>query len=199
MIGRRAGPVLAVLLMWTLAASAPAHACAYDNESHDLSLDTVDHYYPGAYGVVLKVVEARRTGSLKRLIEPDANRLFAFQRLLRVVRTFEGHMRSAARQSVSAGSSPPSVAMLLVESMLWVRFPETLAEGSAQVHVAAPVPGDLVLVLGDDAMAAIVDGKLDIAQAEQRGFLHLHGAESSRVAFRLIYAPVGRNADRTER
>lgn len=185
--GRRT--LQACVLAAIIAASpAAARACAYDNEPHDFSLDTLDHYYPGAYQVVLRTVEARRDGTLTRLLDPDAQKLFSFQRLLRVVRGFERQARAAAQ---ARGAEPPATSILLVESMLWVRLPTDISSRAAQVHVPQPHPGDLVVVLGDDALAAIVNGKLDLAQVEQRGMLQIHGAVAAAADFRRIYANLG--------
>lgn len=190
MTANRAIAALVLAAALTGAAAGPVSACAYDNEPQDLSIDTLDHYYPGAYGVVLAVVAARRDGTLTRLLDPDAQKLFSFQRLLHVVRSFEGQMRAAARE---ASVAPPATAVLLVESMLWVRLPADVAERGAQVHVPHASPGDLVVVLGDDALAAIAGGKLDIATAEHKGFLNLQGAASAQADFRRVYANVGRS------
>ena len=55
-------PCMLALACLALLAVTPtaADACSFDNEDNGFSLDTLDHYHPGSYDVVLKVVEARR-------------------------------------------------------------------------------------------------------------------------------------------
>lgn len=185
----RARIVVALTLAATLAATPSAlRACAFDNESQDFSLDTLDHYYPGAYQVVLRMVEARRDGTLTRLIDPNAQKLFSLQRLLRAARGFEAQVRAAAQ---APGVEPPPTSVLLVDSMLWVRLPADIATRPAQMHVPQPSLGDLVVVMGDDALGAIVNGKLDLAEAEQRGLMQFHGSGPAIADFRRAYANVG--------
>lgn len=183
--------IAAVLALGLAAESLPAHACAYDNEDQSFSLDTLDHYYPGAYSVVWSAVEARRAGRLTRLTDPDAPKLFMLQRILRAARTFEGLMRTAARSSATGADLPPPVSVLLVDSMLWVRLPADAATRQGEVHAVGPLPGDTIAVLHDDAMGAVVAGRLSLAEAEAQGLLKLLANSTEAAAFHRYYAGVG--------
>lgn len=184
---------LLIAAAWCVVAS-PARACSFDNEDQSFSLDTLDHYYPNAYAVVLAMVDARRDGSLTRLLDPQGPKLFMFQRLLRVVRSFEGQVRDAARALPEPDARPPAFSLLLVESMLWVRFGPDIATRPALAHATGPEPGDVVAVIGDDALAALAAGRFDLAAAEQKGYVQLHGPAAGIASFRRVYSHVGATA-----
>lgn len=196
MMRRASRFAIAVTAAWC-AIAGPAHACAFDSEDQSFSLDTLDHYYPGAYSVVLRMVEARREGTLSRLIDPQAPKLFMLQRLLRVVRNFEGLIRDAARTAPEAEVKPPAFTLLLVESMLWVRFGPDIADRPALAHATGPEPGDIVAVMGEDALAAIAAGRFELAGAEQRGYVQFHGSAEAIARFRLAYSHIGTTATPT--
>jgi hypothetical protein len=180
---------LALMAMLSVA-PATSRACMFDDEDNGFSLDTLDHYYPGGYSVVLKMVEARRDGRLMRLLDPAAPKLFMLQRLLKVVRGFEAQVRAAALEHAAEGQ-PPAFSLLLVESMLWVRFPATVAERAIEVHLPEPKPGDLIAIMGEDALIEIAAGRMTLAEAEKDGWLQFHGSGPAIARFYQTYSRIG--------
>jgi hypothetical protein len=84
--------------------------------------------------------------------------------------------RLAARLSVLPEvADAPSLAIVLMGPMLWSRLEAHDGRVQAQVHVAGPEPGDLVLVTDTPGLEAIAAGGMDFARAAELGVLRLYG------------------------
>lgn len=177
MTTRRA--ILSVVAAVCLAA-APVLACSYDGEDNGLSVDTLNHYYPDSFGVVLSVLDARRVGRLERFTTETTPKLVALQRLTRALREIDG------LRAPRPGS--PDVAVLLVESMFWARYPEGRR---VEVHLTGPQPGDVVIITSEDVIAGIAARRLTVAQAEAAGWLMLYGRPDLITAARAAFAAIG--------
>jgi hypothetical protein len=160
--------------------AAPVLACSYDGEDNGLSVDTLNHYYPDSYGVVLSVLEARRAGRLERFTAEPTPKLVALQRVTRALRDIDG------LRTPHPGS--PDVAVLLVESMFWARYPDGRR---AEVHLPGPQPGDVVVITSEDVIAGIAARRITVAQAEAAGWLMLYGRPDQITATRAAYAAIG--------
>jgi nickel/cobalt exporter len=73
----------------------------------------------------------------------------------------------------------PSVAIALIEPMLWTRYVSTPDGVQVHHHVDCPVEGDLVAITDVPVIHAIEAGELTLADAEARGFLRLYGKEDA--------------------
>ena len=84
--------------------------------------------------------------------------------------------RLAARLSaLPEAADAPSLAIVLMGPMLWSRLEAFDGKVQAQVHVAGPEPGDLVLVTDTPGLEAIAVGGMDFARAAELGVLRLYG------------------------
>ena len=68
-----------------------------------------------------------------------------------------------------AGSGLP-ISVLLVDSGLWTQF-DPLA-----IHASGPRPGDVVILTSEQVLAAVLDGRLPVAAALERGLIVVDGA-----------------------
>ena len=76
--------------------------------------------------------------------------------------------------------------------MLWSRLEAFDGKVQAQIHVAGPEPGDLVLVTDTPGLEAIAVGGMDFARAAELGVLRLYGpaAQLDLLQLRLTRASV---------
>lgn len=193
MNGRLAGLVLAIAVAVVGAATLPAslNACAFDDEPDpNFNIDTLNFYYPDAYSVFVRVADARREGALGHIAPLDMPKDEMKARLMSLASVVELQVRAAAKQRAPFGTPPP-MSMLFLESMMWVHFPSTIADEPAEIHAPEPTPGDVIAVVGEDALVAVADGRLDLTEAEKRGWLQLFGSGPAIQRFRLAYSKVG--------
>ena len=87
----------------------------------------------------------------------------------------------AKRLDTKAGTRDhPAIAVVLMGPMLWSRVePRDGANAArAQIHVAGPEPGDVVLVTDTPAIEAIVGGQMRFERALELGLVRLYGSAS---------------------
>ncbi|WP_051440889.1 hypothetical protein M728_002838 [Ensifer sp. WSM1721] len=94
--------------------------------------------------------------------------------------------------ATSGGMRGPSVAVVLIEPMLWARFEPGGAGPRTRVHVTGPEPGDVVLVSGETVIGEIASGRLTIGKAHEIGLIRLYGPAAQQAQFLLAYEQVGR-------
>jgi len=97
-------------------------------------------------------------------------------------------MRNFAAALQSDPSSLPAVAVVLVEAHLWGR--STPAEGRAawQAHADGPANGDVILVTGEPALAALLDGRLRWDAAIASGLVVVAGPAEARAQVASVLA-----------
>jgi hypothetical protein len=84
--------------------------------------------------------------------------------------------RLASRLTALADAAEaPSLAIVLMGQILWSRLETHDGKVQAQVHVAGPEPGDLVLVTDTPGLEAIAAGGMDFARAAELGVARLYG------------------------
>ncbi len=152
---RIAAVMLAVLAGWT---PLPASACGFHGALPDL---TAAH--PRSISVALAVRDALDAATLQPL--PDAPPALGLMRATRLLQQFSPLVPSVVETPAQ------SVVVLLVESGLWTRFTPTHGGMRVEPHVDAPNVGEAVLVTSESALAALVGGQMDVAQARSLGLL----------------------------
>jgi hypothetical protein len=107
-----------------------------------------------------------------------------------IVRSLERHGQQL--DTFSGQTTPPTVSLVLIESMLWTRF---FSEGGGlrmQPHVSGPQVGDLVMISGEDIIREIANNRLSIAEAYRYKLLRLYGTEEQIALFLNLYHQIGR-------
>ena len=195
MMSRGLSLALALILAASgFAASPAARACAFDDEPDpDFNIDTLNNYYPGGYAVFVRVGDARRENTLGHLIAVDASKDEMKDKLFALAGAFERQLRAAAIARAPDGT-PPAFSLLLLDSMMWVHFPERLATEAAEIHAPQPSPGDLIVIAGEDAIVAVASGRFDLTELEKRGWLQYFGSGPAIARFRHTFARVGATA-----
>jgi hypothetical protein len=174
-----------------LMAGAPGHesfACGYDNPQ-SVSRGFLNWIYPDSLyviGAISREVAARRLPLANfDQAEPDLfGRRFGLTKM--ALEQFGEMLRAASPERSST-----SIALVLVEPMLWTRF-EPSGDGlRARVHVSGAERGDLVLVSGEAVLGEIANGRMTIGEASDLGLLLFYGPEEQMAKFIGIYRQVG--------
>jgi len=159
-VSPRAVPRLAAALLATaLVLQTPAAgACGYHAVMNDLAAA-----HPRSIAVALAVRDALDRGDLQEL--PALPSALGYLRATRLLRDFQ------PQAAALAGQPARGVAVLLVESGLWARYPGTDGAATPELHVAGPLAGDRVVVTSEAVLHALVDGGLEPERAASIGLL----------------------------
>jgi hypothetical protein len=182
--------VIAVALLSV--ASAGTWACGF-HKPETIAQGLLEWNYPDALHVDGAVWAGQQAGVLPM---PDRRQLQASgtERKMLDTRAYLAALR--ALHALGAGFDQRNVpddassgkAVLLLETMLWTRFP---AGGEVEPHVTGPEPGDLVVVTDDPVVGAIADGRLNLAEAMEQGFIRLYGTPEQERDFLERFGDLG--------
>ena len=160
--------MLAIVAIGALGATAPtpASACGYH-----VALGGVSVVHPSSIPVAVAIHAAVSEGRLAALAEaPPA---------LALVRA-NGAMRNIAMTLRSDTGDLPPVAFVLVEAHLWGRVVPGPGPASWRAHVDGPADGDVIVVTGEPALAALLDGRLQWNVAIASGLVVVAGPAEGR-------------------
>jgi hypothetical protein len=164
-----------------LASVSLAEACNY----HDGALGVFDGkfraLYPKSSVVYFAIVDAVEQGLLERAAFEPAGE--------------GGYWNAAARLNELARRLPappapgaPAISLVLIESDLWARY-EPAAEGyGVAVHVPGPRAGDVMVVTSEAAIVAVLERRLPVEAALERGLIAIDGGAAAAVQRLLLSA-----------
>lgn len=160
---------LALVAIAALAATAPAatSACGYH-----LAVGGVSVVHPSSIPVAVAIHEAVLAGRLRQAAEVPAP--------LALVRA-NGAMRSFASVLQADAPGLPAVALVLVEAHLWGRAVPGAGAMAWQPHADGPAADDVIVVTGEPALAALLDGRLRWDAAIASGLVVVAGPEQARA------------------
>jgi hypothetical protein len=121
--------------------------------------------------VALAVYDAIRAGRLSPLADAPAP--------LALVRA-NGAMQTFAVVLGPAAAGLPPVALVLVEAHLWGRITPASAGTRFEAHVGGPAGGDVILVTGEPALRALLDGRISWDAAIATGLVVVDGPSEGR-------------------
>jgi hypothetical protein len=173
-----------------LATSAGTWACGF-HTSQSLSQTLLNLRYPDALHVNGAVWSAQQAGSLP--LDRKRLRATGAERKLRESRAFLETSRSlyalgASFERADPEETRPDVALVLIETMLWTRYPN---DGEIEPHVSGPEPADLVVVTDEPVVRAVGDGQLAVAEAMEQGLIRLYGPPEQALAFAERFGDLG--------
>lgn len=159
--------VIGMALIATVGIGATGKTAACYVHSGQYQLLKVQHAL--SVPVSLATRQALVAGDLCDIPRATAEQRTAALKQLTAIVGFFG--KQAERDAVAAADAP-SFAILLTESGLWTGFTPT-PSGTWQVrqHLSGPKADDVVIVLSDPAMAALLQGRMTAAQASEKGLL----------------------------
>ena len=147
--------------------SVPASACGYD-----LAIGGVSVVHPSSIPVAVAIGAAVSEGRLAPLADAPAP--------IALVRA-NGAMRNLAMALQSGTSDVPPVAFVLIEAHLWGRAVPGAGKITFQAHADGPANGDVIVVTGEPALAALLDGRLRWDAAIASGLVVLDGPAEGRA------------------
>jgi hypothetical protein len=132
--------------------------------------------------VAFALRDAADAGVIDGVVVPRAGDTLGYSRSVWRLRAF------GARLHAAFGAEPPTVAVLLVESGLWARF--TPGPGGYQLtaHGTGAETGDVVLITGESALAAVLDGRLAASEAIGRGLVEVDTEAGAAARVRRVLA-----------
>jgi hypothetical protein len=148
-------------------ASVAASACGYH-----LAIGGVSVVHPSSIAVAVAVHGAVSAGHLAPLAEAPAP--------LALIRA-NGAMRNLAMALQSDAFDLPPVAFVLVEAHLWGRVVPGAGPMSWQAHADGPANGDVIVVTGEPALAALLEGRLRWEAAVASGLVVVTGPAEARA------------------
>lgn len=148
-------------------ASALASACGYH-----VAIGGVSVAHPSSIPVAVAIHAAVSEGRLAPLADAPSP--------LALIRA-NGAMRNFAVALQSDTSDLPPVALVLVEAHLWGRVVPGAGPMSWQAHADGPASGDVIVVTGEPALAALLDGRLRWDAAIASGLVVVAGPAQART------------------
>jgi hypothetical protein len=157
-------------------ATGTAHvgACGYD-----IAVGGVSVVHPSSIPVAVAIGTAVSEGRLAPLAEAPAP--------LALVRA-NGAMRTFAMALRTDSAGLPPVAFVLVEAHLWGRAVPGPGQVSFQAHADGPASGDVIVVTGEPALAALLDGRLRWDAAIASGLVVVVGPADARAQVTSVLA-----------
>lgn len=156
------------LALLAAAVTSPALACGF-HEPSAMARGMMNWAYPDSLHVRTAVWKAQSAGTLAQdAVEEGPNQL-AFARTV-----FELRRLSKLLDDARRGGPRPSIALVLLESMLWSRFETAGGSLALQLHVEGPAPGDVVIVTEAAVVSALVTGSVTARDAIRLGLAKLY-------------------------
>lgn len=148
-------------------ASAAVSACGYH-----IAIGGVSAVHPSSIPVAVAIHAATSDGRLTPLVDVPAP--------IALIRA-NGAMRNFAAALQSGAADLPPVALVLVEAHLWARAVAVDGRASWQAHAEGPANGDVIVVTGEPALAALLDGRLRWDAAIASGLVVVAGPADARA------------------
>jgi len=160
-----------------------AAACGYEG----MPADAFDVIHPGSIAVAVAIRGAIEAGLVEEpaataAVQGQAGYWAAVRRLDRLQALLAGAPGSAAL---------PATSLVFVDSALWSRLTpaptgSTTGGIGLQVHTSGLTAGDVALVTGEGVLAAVLDGRIAVAVALDRGLILLDGEPAATAALREL-------------
>ena len=167
-----AGRILIAALAVALLAG-PASGCGLEGDPIAVEKVAVSYAYPDSLNVMAAVSTARLAGKLDRTITIGSQTPEQLERTSLRIRAALWQLR--ARLARAPTGAAPSLAIVLLEPMMWSRI--ATAEGTPKLtlHVCGPAIGDVVAVTEEVVLVAINEDKISAGDALSLGLVRLYG------------------------
>ena len=168
---RRLAAALAVA-----AVACHASACGLEGDPVTLQKVAVGYAYPDSLSVMAAVSPARLSGKLDRTITIGAQTADELQRASRRIGAALWKLR--VRLASAARGDVPSLAIVLLEPMLWSRLATADGVPELTIHVDGPAMDDVVAVTEEVVITAINEGTLSAGEALSLDLIRLYGGDA---------------------
>ena len=155
--------MLAALLL--SGAVGPASPCGFDGPLGN----NFSAMHPKSIGVALAVRDAVVAGVIEPAADPAVAGRAGYWRAV-------GHLTALQRALSSAPTERPMpVSVLFIDSGLWSRLTPAMNGFAMDVHTDGAKESDVVVVTSEPVLTAILDKRLPVADALERGLLTVEG------------------------
>jgi hypothetical protein len=155
--------------------AAHASGCGLEGDSMTLEKVAVSYAYPDSLNVMAAVSSARLSGTLDRTITIGSQTPEQLERTSLRIRAALWQLR--ARLASAPPGATPSLAIVLLEPMMWSRIATADGTPSLTLHVNGPSTGDVVAVTEQVVLVAINEDKITAGEALSLGFIRLYGSD----------------------
>ena len=169
-----AGRMVAAGLATTLLAG-PASGCGLEGDPIAVEKVAVSYAYPDSLNVMAAVSSARLSGRLDRTITIGLQTPEQLERTSLRIRAALWQLR--ARLASTPPGAAPSLAIVLLEPMMWSRIATMDGTPRLMLHVDGPATGDVVAVTEEVVLVAINEGKMTAGEALALGLVRLYGSD----------------------
>lgn len=158
-----------LLIAGTLVVPPVVQACGY-HDPRTIAFGALNLSFPKALYVRTAVWMAENAGLLPPRDPQAALNMFGFHSASADLRKLATRMSAGEMER-----EPVSIAVVLIDSMLWTRFVATAEGYVAEVHVEGPQAGDVVVVTDAKVIRAFVNRSMGAVAAETHGLIRLYG------------------------
>jgi hypothetical protein len=153
---------------------APLLACGYENPAA-VATGALNLSFPDALHVGTAIWQAQGDGLLPRT-DPatPAGSLMAQQATLWEVMRLLDRLR-AQLEVADDPVARPALSLVFVSSVLWTRFASSGGRVATQMHASGPGETDVVIVTEPLVIRALVERRMDVKLAIERGLVRLYG------------------------
>ena len=169
----RTDKVAAALALALAAIAFGASACGLEGDPVTVQKVVVGWAYPDSLSVMASVSSARLSGKLDKTIAIGTQTPEQLRETSLNIRAALAQLR--ARLARGTPRQAPSIAIVLLEPMMWSRIATTAGTPGLTLHVDGPATGDVVVVTEAVVLAAINDGRMTAGEALSLGLLRLYG------------------------
>lgn len=152
-----------------------ASGCGLEGDSMTLEKVAVSYAYPDSLNVMAAVSSARLSGKLDRTITIGLQTAEQLERTSLRIRAALWQLRG--RLASAPPGAMPSLAIVLLEPMMWSRIATAEGAPKLMLHVDGPATGDVVTVTEEVVLVAINEGKLTAGEALEQGLVRLYGSD----------------------
>jgi hypothetical protein len=167
------------LAMLFLAAQAGAAApCGFDSGLGN----TFTPMHPRSLGVAFAVRDAVMAGTIEAAADPASAGRAGYWRAVDHLTALQ-HALSAAHAEGRVAAS-----VLFIDSGLWARLTPSTNGFAMDVHTEGAKDGDVVIVTNEPVLTAILEKRLPVAEALQRGLIAVDGEAVTAEEMRRLLA-----------
>lgn len=186
-----------IAMLGVTLAPHPVMGCGYENPK-DVQRGAMNFIYPDSLHVFGAIWRMQQAGRLpmpdmtRKMATGDERRALDREAYFKVLRA----LQSLGASFDMAASRQHSIAIVLLEPMMWNRFPvgEERAALNFELDVRGAEGDDLVVVTDEPVLLAVAEGRLSIAEALDAEAIKLYGGEEKVAAFTSHFKEIGNGA-----
>ena len=152
-----------------------ASGCGLEGDPVTVERVAVSYAYPDSLNVMAAVSSARLAGKLDRTISIGSQTPEQLEKTSLRIRAALWQLQG--RLARAPTDAAPSLAIVLLEPMMWSRIATTDGTPRLMLHVDSPAAGDVVAVTEEVVLVAMNEGRITAGEAISLGLVRLYGSD----------------------